>query len=408
MGGCVSSAQTSNVAISGGSTEETPGRIDSGRRRLSLSKSPQAAVSNTSDLPRGHVAKGTLNAHVLSFFPSASRKMSISGQPCKNLQRGFENKAVDETEGATWATDGIGFACKKGLKPESPNQDDFCILKVDDWAMYGVFDGHGPFGHDVSNYVQTHLPKLIASDPQLLTDPVTCMRNNFIQIHKLLEKGKINCQLSGCTSTVVIHREQQLIVAHVGDSRAVLVSRDPGRGRSRVLATDLTEDHKPNLEREMKRINAAGGQVRRLEGDIPHRVFLKGKHYPGLAMSRALGDLLGGQAGVIADPDVTVYDVEEGKDLFLILCSDGVWEFISSQEAADMVQKKISRHGVHEAAEALAQESWRRWIAEEGNVVDDITVEIAFLYPLKPGDKTEELSDKETKDLAKKSSKITI
>lgn len=24
---------------------------------------------------------------------------------------------------------GIGYACKKGLKPESPNQDDFFIIK---------------------------------------------------------------------------------------------------------------------------------------------------------------------------------------------------------------------------------------------------------------------------------------
>eukprot|EP00971_Amphidinium_carterae_P139159 2757890-Amphidinium_carterae.1 len=37
---------------------------------------------------------------------------------------------------------GIGFTCRKGLKPESPNQDSWCVLKVDSrYSIYAVFDG---------------------------------------------------------------------------------------------------------------------------------------------------------------------------------------------------------------------------------------------------------------------------
>lgn len=68
--------------------------------------------------------------------------------------------------------------------------------------------------------------------------------------------------------------------------------------------------------------------MRRLEGDIPYRVFVKNRLYPGrvflpfyttstatvlnitgynasgLAMSRAIGDTVGAQIGIIPDPDV--------------------------------------------------------------------------------------------------------
>lgn len=40
----------------------------------------------------------------------------------------------------------------------------------------------------------------------------------------------------------------------------------------------------------MKRIIKANGEVRKIPGDVPHRVFLKGQLVPGLAMSRSIGD----------------------------------------------------------------------------------------------------------------------
>jgi len=47
----------------------------------------------------------------------------------------------------------------------------------------------------------------------------------------------------------------------------------------------LTIEHKANLEGERRRIIRKGGEVRN-----DKRVFAKGKDWPGLAMSRAMGD----------------------------------------------------------------------------------------------------------------------
>lgn len=318
------------------------------------------------------------------------RRLSVSGMPSSMLQENFESKRQEVKsdtgyfDSSTLYSLGIGFACKKGLKPESPNQDDFFIVRIDDWGLYGVFDGHGPYGHDISHYVQRELPKLVYNDPHFLSDPKEALRASFVAVHAMLENAAathrmFDCSLSGCTATVVLHRknENKLYAAHVGDSRCVLGRIDK---EGKLQAVDLTIDHKPNNEAERKRITASGGQVRRLDGDIPHRVFLKGKLYPGLAMSRAIGDSVGAQAGVICTPDVAEWDIEAGRDLFITICSDGVWEFLSSEEVAKMIHKN-GLPLVQTSADDIARESWNRWIQEEGNVVDDITCEIVFLDP---------------------------
>mmetsp|Transcript_75576 Transcript_75576/g.133793 ORF Transcript_75576/g.133793 Transcript_75576/m.133793 type:complete len:362 (-) Transcript_75576:43-1128(-) len=279
----------------------------------------------------------------------------------------------------------IGFACKKGLKPESPNQDDFCIICSDSDVILGVFDGHGPYGHDISNFAHETLPEQVVRDSRFKEDPAQALGDAFSKTHNLCtEQAKsqngavFDCTLSGTTATVVLQRQDSLHVAHVGDSRAVLAK---GRTASELKAEDLTVDHKPDIQEERRRIEEHGGQVRRLEGDIPHRVFLPNKMYPGLAMTRSIGDEVGVSAGVISTPDVSTRQIAQDWR-FLVLCSDGVWEFIKSQEAVDIV-KKFPAQDAQKSAEALASEAWNRWIEEEGNVVDDITVIVAWFNEIK-------------------------
>jgi serine/threonine protein phosphatase PrpC len=127
-----------------------------------------------------------------------------------------------------------------------------------------------------------------------------------------------------------------MTVAHVGDSRAVLCLRN---GKT-LKARALTIDHKPNTRNELKRIKAAGGTVRKDSNDVFHRVYFKGKKYPGLNMSRSIGDLLATTVGVSNEPDV--YQLGLSADFqFIIVCSDGVWEFITNEEAVRLV----AQHG---------------------------------------------------------------
>lgn len=93
-------------------------------------------------------------------------------------------------------------------------------------------------------------------------------------------------------------------------------------------------------------------------------------------MSRSFGDLIAASVGVIPNPEIWERECTDG-DKFMILASDGVWEFISNQEAVDLVAQVGAKSGPEEAVKALVDEATKRWHAEE-EVVDDITAVIVY------------------------------
>lgn len=114
---------------------------------------------------------------------------------------------------------------------------------------------------------------------------------SFVETHdELMNDSNVlfDCSLSGTTVTIcIIDKEQNKIwSACCGDSRAIL-------GTKNSKGIDLTKDHSPNLPEEKKKIEECGGEVKKSPGDIPYRLYVKGKGYPGLAMSRAIGDFIG-------------------------------------------------------------------------------------------------------------------
>jgi len=75
-------------------------------------------------------------------------------------------------------------------------------------------------------------------------------------------------------------------------------------------AIQLSNDHKPNNEEEKSRIEKCGGKVEKyIEKGIrigPYRVWKKGEAYPGIAMSRSIGDRIASKYGVICTPGTEI------------------------------------------------------------------------------------------------------
>merc|ERR1712232_253789 len=91
-------------------------------------------------------------------------------------------------------------------------------------------------------------------------------------------------------------------------------------------------------------------------------------------------------AGIIYEPTVSEFSVGEGDDddeVKLLLCSDGVWEFLQHTDVASVVcePQQVSGPGhVRDTAMRLALKARKRWIEEEdGEVVDDITALVVDL-----------------------------
>jgi len=138
---------------------------------------------------------------------------------------------------------------------------------------------------------------------------------------------------SGCTCILALYNRQlkRILAANIGDSRCI-VSR---AGK----AMELSEDHKPEDDIELKRITKAGG-------------FLTddGRVKGGLNLSRAFGDhqykdnsaLELKDQMITAYPDIRHYDVTD-EDEFILLACDGIWNVMTNQEAVDFVRDRLEK-----------------------------------------------------------------
>lgn len=287
---------------------------------------------------------------------------------------------------------GVAISCAKGMKPGTPNQDNFFVTDCGNFLLCCVADGHGSSGHWVSHWTCKFVLRMMLEQMEKAKSlPTTkAMMEIFEKVHKEVirtaNSEKFEVGLSGTTlSVAVIDREKRkILLAWAGDSRCVL-GRPVKKGVISRLASGPSgksdyvggsADHKPNDPKERRRVEEQGGEVLLLPGDVPHRVFAKGKEIPGLAMSRSIGDLAGHKAGIIHQPGIEWLDFQ--KDDLLLCCSDGVWEFLSNVEALNIVSQ-VGKKNAADGVQKLSAESRRLWLAEADDCCDDITVIAVWL-----------------------------
>lgn len=92
----------------------------------------------------------------------------------------------------------------------------------------------------------------------------------------------------------------------------------------------------------------------------PSRVWLSHESGPGLAMSRSLGDSVGAQAGVISTAEIIEFEIKP-NDKFLILASDGLWEFIDNQMCVDLAGDYWKLGNIEKCCDRLVKEAVDAW-----------------------------------------------
>jgi len=262
--------------------------------------------------------------------------------------------------------------------PDKQNQDALIMAQLpcegysNGELLLACFDGHGAEGHIVSQYVSSKLPKLLCSYSEFGNDEETAriLADCLLVLEKeLIVNTQCDTSLSGTTAVVSVIRGDKIFVANVGDSR--IIKGYTNTNSQKIIAQDLSIDHKPDDEREQARIEQAGGRVFAMtyeDGiDGPARVWLSYADMPGLAMSRSLCDTIGKEAGVISNAELHEHKLVPGRDKFLVLASDGLWEFMSSQEVTDIIEKHLLEGDFDPrlAINDLVRESNRRWQLEE-------------------------------------------
>ncbi|GMS79031.1 hypothetical protein PENTCL1PPCAC_1206 [Pristionchus entomophagus] len=215
------------------------------------------------------------------------------------------------------------------------------------WSFFAVFDGHA--GSVAAEYAASIVMETLKESEELQkAAALAAIRDGRLceESCQLLEEGlkagfltlddKIRHKLdtvlgkdrSGTTAVCSIVTPSHVVLANLGDSRAVLSRRD--------ISSFGTEDHKPSNEKERQRIINAGGSVmiQRINGS--------------LAVSRALGDfeykgnssLSPAKQQVSPEPDVYFFD-RQASDEYLIIACDGIYDVMSNDELCGFVHARL-------------------------------------------------------------------
>ena len=391
---------SSNI-INNNTNDTTPNQINSGYLLNNKSNSNQNL--NVNNKINKIVFDNNIGCHEINFHVngiSSSINLKTEFKTKKKIFKGKQIKCMHDLS-------------KTGLSGDDKkvNQDNFFIFKNFvqgfDNIFMGVCDGHGYYGHEVSGYIKENLPMdlnhLIKTKKlNILTDDLSStIKTAFILENKsLLRNNQIDSDLSGSTCISTIYTPQKLIIANIGDSRCILgkciekedfekkdeIIGEKNKKNLKWVAVNLSRDHKPTIPEEAERILKVGGRIRPMkdeDGEFigPPRVYMKDKDMPGLAMTRSFGDYFGSMAGVISEPEVSEYFFKP-EDKFMVLASDGLFEFMDSQICVDIIKDYYDKNDIVGCCEYLYKESTRRWIQEEEDTIDDITMILVFFEDL--------------------------
>ena len=269
------------------------------------------------------------------------------------------------------------------------------INNIKDFNIFGVLDGHGLHGHHVSLFASEYIPSQIINNPniktlsepekiyeKLLENDCQIIVDAFLECDEQLKYADFDSYDSGTTCVLVIHIGIHIICANSGDSRAIAVYDEQGDSELNFLkSAQLSTDYKPFIPEEKNRIIMSGGIVIQARNEFgynigPFRVFAKGENYPGLAMSRSIGDLRAKSIGIISDPGIIEYELNEYTK-YIVIGSDGVWDYLSNDIIKEIGKKYYLENNASQFCHQIINNAVIQW--QKNNVIiDDITAVVIF------------------------------
>jgi serine/threonine protein kinase len=288
---------------------------------------------------------------------------------------------------------------QRGFDPDDmvrPNSDTFATVtnfNTDaEMAFFGVFDGHGDAARPCARFSRDQVQKRLARRLNKGAGFHTALRTSFLDANELMHKSPIDDTMSGANAVVVVLRDGVLEVANVGNARAVLAEEESDGS---LVAKPLSTDQTPYRDDERARVRKCGARVlttEQLEGGTggagqaagstkfvtgeeidasgdPPRIWAEDGDYPGTTFTRSIGDSLSERIGLIAEPELESCPLSP-QTKFVVLGSDGLFEFLTSQQVVDIVSQFDDPL---EACRAVVSQAYSLWLQFEVRI-DNITV----------------------------------
>jgi len=365
--------------------------------RAAVTRKPTQTRKGTNKNANKNASKRqNAQASVTSTDGTSSRAPSMirsNKKVTSSNRKGSQSRAAKETlteatlrgmygQGFTSLTAESGMACgvMRGATHHVP-QDRMMILEnfgAPGNTFLGIFDGHGPDGHHVSQFLIETIPSLLLEemDQEDINLPnaikITCQLTK-----EMLDVSEVDASSSGSTAVFAIVTEETIYVGNVGDSRAAILCAKAGSccGGASLTGEPLTDDHKPESSAEAARVRAAGGLCMQM-GPVMRVVQpTEGTDgsVRGLAMTRSFGDIWAENIGVIPEPDVFMYKRCD-HDRYLVAASDGMWDMMTEVEVASyFVQAEKDGTELSRTTQGLVEEAVNRWTSQ-GMQADDTSM----------------------------------
>lgn len=258
-----------------------------------------------------------------------------------------------------------------------PNEDRYIVDTIKNIKLAGVFDGHG--GWQVSDFLQKNIKQHIEDQSQNTQNWAETLDQAFDSLENSLTelvRGSYKLGFSsvasvGACATVALVTENKFYVANTGDCQAVLVTNRTGE----VKGMNICQIHSANnKDEQIKLIKEHPGEDDVVKCRREKACYVKGRLMP----TRTFGDFylksqefnnpdkMTSEYGfkkqrienfsgpyITHKPDIQVNDVHL-DDKYVILATDGLWDEISEQEAAEIA---FMAKTPQEAADLLLDEA---------------------------------------------------
>lgn len=196
-------------------------------------------------------------------------------------------------------------------------------------SYFSIFDGHS--GTGPATYCKDNLHSILSKYLYMTNFNVEkSLINSFTKIDKDINDNSTKND-EGTTATVIFlfqeynsqkrKNQRVLFCANVGDSKSYLIEKNGN-------VIQLSKDHKCTDTKEVERIKKSGG------------IVFGGRVFGTLMLTRSIGDKEMKKYGVVSTPTVNRREIDEERDKYVVIASDGVWDVVNVDLLSQMAKEE--------------------------------------------------------------------
>ena len=132
------------------------------------------------------------------------------------------------------------------------------------------------------------------------------------------------------------------------------------------------------MPQEKIRIYSNKGETKVAKSDNQTKVYARARTYPGLPITRSLGDVLAHHIGVTSEPSVVIRNLDSSEK-FLTIATDGIWRYFNPTDIGEIVAESVL-DGYGASCDLITSKVYDLCV-ESGKDPDDATIIITSLIP---------------------------